>query len=220
MWGWVRVRGLEGWGVRGLGLEFKSQPHTDVSRKWTTAVFLVPSHSWTSGKSIDGHPLILGIKTYIFYTVVQVMPRPSSDSTRDSPNRSNQTWITMKSREKNGEWNEQSKLIRPINYSLLIMETTRTLGCHQSHLVPPEWQPGSSYLCLFKSIQMVLYYLSICLSIVNDSLIHCDRFPFLLTRWWIDNESFLINCASCWNKCPSGLFAWILSQNTEAISGI
>lgn len=38
-------------------------------------------------------------------------------------------------------------------------------------------------ICAFSSqIQMVLYYLSICLSTVNDSLIHCDRFPFLLTR--------------------------------------
>lgn len=139
------------------------------------------------------------------------MLRPSSDSTRDSPSRSNQTWITMKSREKNGKWNELL-VIRPIIYSLLIMETPPELSVATNRI----WFHQSDglalvILCLFKSNSTTFMLLSICLSRVEafiDSLwsfsISSDA---VMNRWWD------FNCTPCWTKCPSGLFAWNLSQN-------
>lgn len=129
------------------------------------------------------------------------MPRPSSDSTRDSPNRSNQTWITMKSREKNGKWNELL-VIRHIIYFFLIMETPVELSVATNHI----WFHQSDNLVLvilglFKSNSiLVLCYCPFVYLELKNLLIHCDCFPFL------------IYCTSCWNICPSGLFAWILSQ--------
>lgn len=95
---------------------------------------------------VDKQPLSPGHQDWrtvdILHAVLQVMQRLSSDSTRGSPNRSNQTWKTTRSREKNGERNES-------HYCWVMMENS-TSDCSRGLVLVLQYHFKSLSICLPK----------------------------------------------------------------------